>query len=283
MKRLLSLGACLAVLVPAAAMAQAFYNYFGPHPVSPGAGSGFCYNEGSHGHEYPIDPNIAYLYRTYNNHHHFVGNVYHFGYQRQAFPYYGNHPLGAELGGGYCYLDGNHYHQFTPPVSYASNYLVHNGYYYYNGTFPQLYYQHRPMYYRSAYTYAYLPSYLSYYSNYGTYVTSYGTPASVSYIYNRPAGAYSYSRVPSRVYYPRGPVTTYTSRTYTTTRRTPVYRYNTYRPSTYNVYYRRPVYNAPTYRTPVYRGPATVSRTTTTTYRPVGGVTRVTTTRTWRR
>ena len=109
MKRLLGLAACLVVLVPAIAMAQDAYTYWGPHPVHPAAGSGYCYAEGTHAHPYGTDPNISYLYRVYNNQYFFVGNVYHFGYQRQAFPYYGHHPLAAELGGSFCYLDGVHY------------------------------------------------------------------------------------------------------------------------------------------------------------------------------
>jgi hypothetical protein len=271
MKRIAALSICLLLLVPAIASAQDSYFFMGPHPVHPSFGQGFCYTPGSHAHNYGIDPNVQYLYRVHNSHYVFVGNVYEFGYQQQAFPYYGHHPLPGELGGSFCYLDGSHYHYFVPPVSYANSFLVHNGYYYYNGMFPPVYYTYRPTFYRTYYTYRYLPTYRNYYTTYRTYTTTYARPASVTYIHNPPPRVTVYTPRTS-VVVPRTRVVT-TTRTYTTTPARPVYRYNPHRPSSYNTYYRRPVYNAP----PVVR------RTTTTTYRPGGTTTRVTTTRTWRR
>jgi hypothetical protein len=256
MKRLLALGVCLSVLVPAAAMAQGTFYYFGPHPNHPAAGGGFCGTAGSHIHPFDIDPNVSYLYRQFNGHNYFVGNVYEFGYKGEAYPYYGNHPLAAEMGGNYCYLDGAHYHYFLPSATYGSSFVVQGGYYYYNGAYPATYLQYRPMYYRTAYTYRYLPAYSTYYTGYRTYYSSYARPASVGYIYTPPA---SYVYRTTNVYV--RPTVYTNTRVYNTTTVAPAYRYNSYRPNNAGVYYNRSV--------------------TTTTY--PSGASRTTVSRTWRR
>jgi len=133
---------------------------------------------------------------------------------------------------------------------------VNNGYYYYNGLFAPFYYSYRPSFYRARHTYFYMPTYRSYYSNYARTWRTYSTPASVSYITNRPVFVNRYTSPPVR-------------RNHIVRTSNLVYRYNTARPNTYN-------YN---YRTPSHRGPSRVT-TTTTVRRPSGSVTR---TRTWRR
>ena len=46
------------------------YGFVGPHPVPYQNGSGFCYIEGAHSHEYgPFD---EYLFREYNGYYYFV-------------------------------------------------------------------------------------------------------------------------------------------------------------------------------------------------------------------
>jgi hypothetical protein len=300
MKRLLTLAALVLLLTPSLAMAQLSVNYWGPHPVHPAAGGGFCAMAGSHSHPYDIDQNLAHLYRNFNSHWHFVGNVYEFGYQGPAYPYYGHHPLPAEFGGTFCYLDGPHYHYFLPPVTYAAQYLVHNGYYYYNGGFPSIYYTYRPTYFRSYHTYRYLPYYRPYYTNYETVYTTYARPASVTYIYNPPSN-YIYRPSPS---YSRPPqVTVYQTTTRTvTTPSAPVYRYNNYR--SYTSYsrpadsYRRPLPSQPTapqpsysktvtrpiYTLPASRPAYSPSANRPTPIRPATTTTtRTTTVRTWRR
>jgi hypothetical protein len=284
MKRLLALGACLLVLVPAVSSAQESAYFWGPHPNHPAAGGGFCYSAGSHVHPYGVDPNISYLYRNYNNHNHFAGNVYEFGYQREAYPYYGHHPLGDAVG-HHCYLDGQHYHATLPLSTFGSSYVVHNGNYYYNGAFPVGYHTYRSHYYRSALSYRYLPAYRGYYNSYGTSYRNYARPAALGYIYNNPRG-YGYGRAGgyvgtgyARPGYARPGYARpgYVGNTYAAprvyrnvTNTAPAYRYNTYRPGNYGSYYNRP---------------AAVQRTTSTTYRPSVGATRTTTTttRSWRR
>jgi hypothetical protein len=249
MRKWLALVVLFGALSAGSAHAQG-YLYGGLHPINPTAGGGFCYTTTPHDHDYPIDPNISYLYRLYNGYYYFVGNVYDFGYQGEAFPYYGHHPVPDW--GSYCYLNGVHYHYFLPPSSLVANYVVHNGYYYFRGVFPPAYYTYRTNYYRPRLSYWYLPAYRTYRTNYVTSWRTYARPASVTFITRPPRIVYQRT-TPARV------VTT------TVTRTAPAYRYNVNRPRTYNSYYR------PT---------STVTRTTTRTA-PTGRT--VTTTRTWRR
>jgi len=241
-----------ALSVSSVASAQTGFLYGGMHPINPNFGGGFCYTNAAHDHPYPSDPNVSYLYRNWNGYQYFVGNPYHFGYQGQAFPYYGHHPLPEYS--SYCYIDGQHHHHFLPPAGYAASYVVNNGYYYYNGVFAPYYYSYRPSYYRARHTYYYLPTYRSYYRSYRSTWRRYHTPASVTYITRRPAFVPRYTSPPVR---------THIVRTYNA----PAYRYNTARPNSYNYNYNRG---------------ATRVTTTTTSYRPRGG-TVVTRTRSWRR
>lgn len=239
MSNRLGLAACAAAFCVVAAMpayAQISFNYGGAHPIHPAAGGGVCYAGGVHSHPYDVDPNLSYLYRNNFGTYYFAGNVYEFGFNRQAFPYYNHHPLPPEYGGSYCYLDGSHYHHFAPSSAYGSSYVVHNGYYYYNGIYPSTYYSYRPSFYRDSYSYRYLPSYSVHYTSYNTYATTYSTPASVSYIHHSPRTYYT--TTPRVTVYRTASPTTVT-RTYTTTYRQPVYRYNSYRPNYQR--YSRPV------------------------------------------
>lgn len=262
MRTMVALSACvLALATTASAQTQmpgasydvpaSVFTYVGPHPSHPAAGGGFCYEAARHTHPFSVDPNLAYLYRVATDAYVFVGNVYEFGYNRQAFPYYNHHPLSSEYGGSYCYLDGAHYHHFVPAAAYGANYIVHNGYYYYNGSYAPAYYSYRTNYYRPYYTYRYLPAYAAYYTSYRTYATTYARPASVSYIYNPPRTLYA---APPRVTaYNAGRPTT-VARTYATTG-TPVYRYNPNRPTTFH-------YTRPANAYPATRGPATTPAAT---------------------
>lgn len=256
MKRLFIALAAIGVL-GAAAPASAQFMYGGLHPVNPAVGGGFCYNNSAHSHPYGTDQNVSYLYRNVGGYQYFVGDPYHFGYQGQAFPYYGHHPLPNGVGASYCYLDGAHYHHFLPPAAHAAYYVVNNGHYYYQGGLPAWYYTYRNNYYRRYHSYWYLPAYRGYYSRYRTFWRSYARPAHLRYFRNRPRIVYRYRRPPVRRL-----VSTAWRRGWARTR--PVYRY---RPSfrRHNpraTVYRRPAvrtYRTRTYRTRTYR---------TRTYRP---------------
>ena len=259
MKRLtVSLALACALLFAGSASAQQMFFYGDVHPVNPMAGGGFCYTNTPHAHPYMPDPNVAYLFRQLNGHYYFSGDPYHFGYRGQAFGYYGHHPLPTLA--SHCYLDGQHYHHFVPPTDLAGNYVINNGYYYYNGVLAPLYYSYRNSYYRYRHTYWYTPAYSTYYRSYQSSWNTYGHPASINYIYNRPSITYRYDRPPPpRVW------------TRTSTYVRPAYQYNTQRPNTRDSYYRP--------------RPGAVTRTTTTAVRPSGSAVRTTTTttRSWRR
>jgi hypothetical protein len=223
MTRRLALAAVLWSLCASSAWAQFLYG--GVHPVNPTVGAGFCTTAAAHDHVYPIDPNISYLYRNWNGYNYFVGNPYHFGYQGQAFAYYGNHPLPEY--NSYCYLDGTHYHHFLPAASLAGTFVVNNGAYYYNGVFPAAYYSYRPNFYHRQLRYLYAPAYRGYYRGYAAAWRNYATPASVTFFTRRPAFVPLY-RSPPRIW----------GRSHIVVR--PVYRPNLQRPNTYNSY-NRPV------------------------------------------
>jgi hypothetical protein len=164
--------------------------FFGPHPIHPEAGGGFCEEEGSHSHPYGIDPEIAYLYRQIADHQYFVGNVYEFGYQRAGFPYYGHHPLALGTDAlYYCYIDGRHYHPFVPGVSESTVYVVRGGEYRYSGSFPSAYYDARRIYYRTDFAYRTRPLYRKYYRVYVTRRPTYARRASMTFLRQPPRGA----------------------------------------------------------------------------------------------
>ena len=235
--------------------------YWGPHPVNPTHGSGFCYHKGSHTHSYAPDSSIEYLYRHYNSHYHFVGDPYHFGYNQTAYAYHGHHPIPLAYGGGYCYIDGPHYHYFPPSYSYSSYYSVRNGRYYYSGAFNDDYYTLRPRYYRKYFTYYNSPHYSRYYRRYNSYWRRYGRRANARYY--RRYKRRTYPRVTTS-YRPRH-YRHYGSKTYSRRHNHHGYKhYSNRRPAyksyhnrvnhrgrygRYNTGYRRPTYGRPSVKT----------------------------------
>src|SRR5205823_6016822 len=93
------------------------YQYYGSHPVPVEYGGGWCFNEGSHWHEYPANTSYAYS-----------GSYYTYSGPTELY-YYDYHPIPS---GGYCYIHGRHSHNYLPG-SYANNYYWdnnHNNYVY---------------------------------------------------------------------------------------------------------------------------------------------------------
>jgi hypothetical protein len=118
------------------------YGYFGIHPVPYEAGSGLCFLQGAHFHEYP--PFDQYLFRQANGFFYFVGDLGDFGYNNQMWGYQANHPIAAEYGGGYCFINWPHHHHYPPPTGLAFNYI--GGYYAYTGPWAPGYYRYRDAY-----------------------------------------------------------------------------------------------------------------------------------------
>jgi hypothetical protein len=118
------------------------YGYMGPHPVPYDAGSGFCYQNAAHFHEYP--PFDQYLFREQGGWFYFVGDPADFGYAQQLWGYQGHHPIPLGYGGGYCFIDWPHRHHYPPPPSLQFAYV--GGYYVYRGPWDSWYWRWRPQY-----------------------------------------------------------------------------------------------------------------------------------------
>jgi hypothetical protein len=124
------------------AAAQYGIGYGGPHPIPYQYGSGFCYIEGPHSHEYaPFD---EHLFRESNGYYYFNGDPSDFGWNRSIYWFNGNHPVPLAYGGGYCYMSWPHRH-FYDAAGIAGLSLV-GGYYIYSGVWPSDYYRLRPFY-----------------------------------------------------------------------------------------------------------------------------------------
>jgi len=115
--------------------------YYGPHPVPYQYGSGYCYIDGAHSHEYaPFD---QYLFREYNGYYYFVGDPVDFGWSRTFYWFNGNHPIPLGYGGGYCYISWPHRHHYMP---IGDGFSLVGGYYTYSGIWPADYYVNRTWY-----------------------------------------------------------------------------------------------------------------------------------------
>jgi hypothetical protein len=116
----------LAVIVTAAAVSQPAtagktkqVHYVGIHPVPKSEGGGICYIEGPHVHIYGAN---KLEYRDHRGANYFVGDPVAYGYDGPKHAYKGHHPIRVNAVVGdddqdieFCYIDGPHYHYFTPP------------------------------------------------------------------------------------------------------------------------------------------------------------------------
>ena len=140
----------LAALAPASARAdQIKFSGIHPIPASVSVEGGFCYIEVPHVHIY--EPEKAeVLYRTKDDHHHFVGDPVALGYDGPKHSYYGHHPVQVdasvhigvnEPAVEYCYINGPHYHGYEPPPELS--FTLEGGAYWYIGKYPRPYRRHK--------------------------------------------------------------------------------------------------------------------------------------------
>jgi hypothetical protein len=120
------------------------YRYIGSHPLSSEA---FCYIEAPHVHVVP--PYKKVLFRVHDDHHYFVGDPVAFGWEGDRHVYHGHHPIDVQVvigreGHEFCYLDGPHYHSFTPGS--GARYELKGGVYWYVGKMPRRYRREREVY-----------------------------------------------------------------------------------------------------------------------------------------
>ncbi len=146
MRTLLLAIVALAVMTGAALAGGKQVKYIGIHPIAKAHGGGFCNIEGPHVHIYAAD---KVQYRDHRGHQHFVGDPVAYGYDGPKHAYKGHHPIHVHAVVGaeepdveFCYLDGPHYHYFTPPE--GPEFKVVGGAYFYVAEPPQVYVEARP-------------------------------------------------------------------------------------------------------------------------------------------
>lgn len=138
--------AALVALAGTAAAGGKQVKYIGIHPVAKAHGGGFCYIEGPHVHVFPAD---KVQYRDHRGHQHFVGDPVAYGYDGPKHVYKGHHPIQVDVvvhteepDVEFCYLDGPHYHYFTPPE--GPDFKVVGDAYFYVAEPPKVYVDARP-------------------------------------------------------------------------------------------------------------------------------------------
>lgn len=134
------------LFAPAIASADKHHRYIGIHPIAKSHGGGLCYIEGPHVHLFEAD---KLQYRDHHGAAYFVGDPVAYGYDGPKHTYQGHHPIHVHAVVGesephteYCYLDGPHYHAFTPPE--GPDFKVVDGTYFYVATPPKVYVEARP-------------------------------------------------------------------------------------------------------------------------------------------
>ncbi|MBA3502306.1 MAG: hypothetical protein M4D80_18870 [Myxococcota bacterium] len=145
--RTILLGIAALVLFTTLAVAgKKQVRYIGIHPIPKAEGGGFCNIEGPHVHIFGAS---KLEYRDHRGHNHFVGDPVAYGYDGPRHAYKGHHPIEVhavvntpEPDVEFCYLNGPHYHYFTPPE--GPDFRLSGEAYFYVGTPPPVYVEARP-------------------------------------------------------------------------------------------------------------------------------------------
>jgi hypothetical protein len=145
--RTILLGIATLVLLTTLAVAgKKQVRYVGIHPIAKAEGGGFCNIEGVHVHVYGAS---KLEYRDHRGANHFVGDPVAYGYDGPRHAYKGHHPIHVhavvntpEPDIEFCYLNGPHYHYFTPPE--GPDFRLSGEAYFYVGTPPPVYVEARP-------------------------------------------------------------------------------------------------------------------------------------------
>ncbi len=132
------------------AVADKPHRYVGIHPVPRAHGGGVCHIEAPHVHSFAaVDAKVQF--RDRDGWQHFVGDPVAYGWDGPRHSFYGHHPVPVHVVVGderpqieYCYLDGPHYHAWSPPAELGLE--LRGGAYWYVGEFPRAYVEARPVY-----------------------------------------------------------------------------------------------------------------------------------------
>lgn len=134
------------VLAVSTAWAKKQVKYIGIHPIPKAEGGGFCNIEGPHVHVFAA---TKLEYRDHRGMSYFVGDPVAYGYDGPRHAYKGHHPIHVDVVVGdaepdleFCYLDGPHYHYFTPPP--GPEFAIVGETYFYVAEPPQVYVEARP-------------------------------------------------------------------------------------------------------------------------------------------
>jgi hypothetical protein len=134
------------VLATSAAWAKKQVKYVGIHPIPKAEGGGFCNIEGPHVHIFGAN---KLEYRDHRGMNYFVGDPVAYGYDGPRHAYKGHHPIHVDVVVGdpepdleFCYINGPHYHYFTPPP--GPEFAVAGDTYFYVQAPPPVYVQARP-------------------------------------------------------------------------------------------------------------------------------------------
>ena len=146
--RFLLLLALVGLPAVASADGHRHHRYIGIHPIAKSHGGGLCHIEGPHVHIFEAD---KVQYRDHHGAAYFVGDPVAYGWDGPKHVYKGHHPIQVHAVLGtprpdveFCYLDGAHYHYFTPPE--GPDFKVVGDAYFYVGKPPKVYVDARPQY-----------------------------------------------------------------------------------------------------------------------------------------
>ena len=110
--------------------------FYGPHPVTPGYGYGWCPIRGGHTHNY--EPAWQDRYEFWNGYYYYLGDPSAYDQHVSYYIYIGAHP---NPWGGWCYSTVEHRHYYTPRRN--DPYRYDNARFQYSGSYDQTYYSQR--------------------------------------------------------------------------------------------------------------------------------------------
>jgi hypothetical protein len=130
------------------------YCYVGPHPVDTRVVPGPAFEDAQGQNIRPYPPVDLRLFSYRQGCYYFIGDPRDFGYNGQAYSYYGAHPVLDVYGGGWCFMMGGHYHLWRPWSPY---FTVVGPWYYWYGPYDPFFWSYWPYY--SFYYRSYYPTY----------------------------------------------------------------------------------------------------------------------------
>ena len=108
---------------PRAPVGAAKTRFLGAHPLAKNPGTGYCYIDVPHVHDYV--PDRPAVFQQVNDEYVFTGDPVPFGYEGEKTVFYGHHPVPVPPPAGvvtaaappmtFCFIKGPHYHDYGQP------------------------------------------------------------------------------------------------------------------------------------------------------------------------